>query len=167
MRIFLIGFMGSGKTTWGRQLAESLQLQFVDLDAEIEQKEGKKISELFHLHGEIFFRRLEASCLRECVLKDDFVMACGGGTPCFHDNMALLNTRGITIWLNPPVEVLVERLAQDNGVRPLLKEMDADQRRSYIVATLAQRKEYYQQAKLAVDTSQLNIEYLIHEIKSL
>src|SRR6185503_20434689 len=100
MKIFLLGLPGSGKTTLGKELSNALRLPFVDLDSEIERLEGKKISEIFAANGEEYFRNLESSELRKrCTSKGEFVMATGGGTPCFFDNMEWINRAGKSIFL--------------------------------------------------------------------
>lgn len=125
MKLYLIGMPGSGKSTLGKQLANELLLEFVDLDTEIEQREGKKIADIFREKGEDYFRQTEAAVLREWAgSSKSFTMATGGGTPCFHHGMDVINQTGISIFLDVDIVTLAERTKQ-NSTRPLLQP-DAD-----------------------------------------
>ena len=122
-RLFLWGMPGSGKSTIGRLLAARLELPFYDLDALIEEASGESISEIFTNRGEDFFRQLEKRVLQDFIRENhqDYVLACGGGTPCFFDNAARMNTAGTTIWLDVPLAVLQKRTA-GSSERPLLQQ---------------------------------------------
>lgn len=121
MKIYLIGMPGSGKTTLGKQVAAELNLPFVDLDHEIEAQAGKAISQIFADDGETSFRLLESQLLKEWATKaDDFVMATGGGAPCFHEGIKIINDSGFSIFLDVPLEQLVKRVEKKNH-RPLLR----------------------------------------------
>ncbi len=166
-RVFLIGFMGSGKSTIGRLLADDLHVPFIDLDDRIEQKEGMSISQLFAEKGEDFFRRLEAAVLREMVAKESsFVLACGGGTPCFYENMAFMNGQGITIWLNTPQEVMVERLLMAPDQRPLVSGLSREALTTFVSERLLQRKQWYSQARLEINTSSLRLKELRDQLEA-
>lgn len=124
MKIFLIGLPGSGKTTIGRALAERLAIPFVDLDVEVEKKEGCSIGQIFEREGEPYFRQAEASVLREIsTTHDSFVMATGGGTPCFYEGIEFMNGHGVTVFLDVPLDMLLKRLSK-SGVaeRPLFQK---------------------------------------------
>ena len=123
-RIFLIGFMGAGKSQCGRQLAELLGFPFIDLDEVIEQREGSSISDIFARRGEGYFRQLERTVLESLLPLPSFVMATGGGTPCFDDTIVRLNAAGTTVFLDVPVADLVERLRHASAHRPLLAERE-------------------------------------------
>src|SRR3990167_8924111 len=110
MIIYLIGFMGSGKSSCGEKLAQELNIHFTDLDTELEKKTGLSVAELFTQKGEPWFREQEHSLLRQVSERDDQVIACGGGTPCFYDNMEFMNSHGITVYLKMSVKGLLERL---------------------------------------------------------
>ena len=152
--LILVGMPASGKTTLGRELAAHLKLAFVDLDAAIEARAGHRIPAIFATRGEACFRDLEAETLREVLARAaaPLVLATGGGTPCFHDNMALLNAHGLTIWLDVPVATLARRLHSANNQdekpnRPLLAAAGSDPE-SWLRATLTYRSEFYRLAGL-------------------
>lgn len=144
--IFLIGFMGSGKSFTGRRLAQRLALPFIDLDELIEQEAGRSIPRIFQEDGEAAFRKLEAETLRSLENRTPAVIACGGGTPCFHDNMEWMNTHGLTVFLDPPVAVIADRLQREMDHRPLLQGLTAGALQSFIEARLQERRPFYQQA---------------------
>ena len=153
--IFLIGFMGSGKTYWGKRLAEKLGCLFVDLDETIETNERKTIAEIFAVAGENGFRILERDCLRRLAAMPPAVVATGGGTPCFFDNMDWMNAHGTTVFLKTPVPVLAARLRADPGVRPLLANVPDDQLENHIAHLLEQRAPYYLMAKAIAESDDL------------
>ncbi|HSF45574.1 MAG TPA: shikimate kinase, partial [Chitinophagaceae bacterium] len=113
MRIFIIGFMGSGKSTWGRTIAEKMGMNFYDLDEMIEKRVNLKINNIFEKKGESYFRKIEAVALRELYVEDNFVLACGGGTPCYYDNMSFINSQGVSVWMNTPKQVMATRLLEE------------------------------------------------------
>ncbi|MDD4799660.1 MAG: shikimate kinase, partial [Proteiniphilum sp.] len=119
-RIFLIGYMGCGKSTLGKRLAQSLSLTFIDLDAHIQNKYRKTISELFAEKGEEQFRMIERQALLEVAAFEDVLISTGGGAPCFFDNMEVMNRAGITIYIQAFPEELAARLRASKTVRPLL-----------------------------------------------
>lgn len=144
--IYLTGFMGSGKTHTGRRLASLLAYPFVDLDEWIENDQGRTISEIFATAGESAFRHEEARWLRNLTELPLCVIATGGGAPCHHDNMAYMNQQGLTVFLDPPISVLVERLERERAHRPLLQtgeSLEANIRRR-----LAERRACYETAHL-------------------
>jgi shikimate kinase len=150
MKIYLIGMPGSGKTTLGKQVASSLALPFVDLDHEIEQREHKTVSEIFTQHGEDYFRQLESELLKGWAFSDkSFVMATGGGVPCFYHGIEVINQSGISIFLDAPVELLVKRVA-DKTHRPLLNTPDKNELSEKIKTLRAKRLLFYQQAKFSL-----------------
>lgn len=152
-RIILIGFMGAGKTTVGRQLALALGLQFYDLDWYIEMRYHQKVSEIFAQHGEAYFRDLERRMLHEVAEFEDVVVSCGGGTPCFGDNMQYMNQQAETVYLKLEPEVLAMHLSMGRTVRPLILGKSGDELLQYIREALAQREPFYSQAKHTVDVS--------------
>lgn len=150
MRIFLIGYMGSGKTTLGRKLAYNLQYQFIDLDEYIEKYERRKISQIFEEDGEDYFRKLERIYLNRVIDKEDIVISTGGGTPCFFDNMDQMNEYGKTIYINMHPKALLPRLLSSTSTRPLLVEKDEVEMLDYVSKTLRSREKYYHKAKRVV-----------------
>jgi shikimate kinase len=164
MKVFLIGFMGSGKSTAARKLASRLGFDSLDLDAMIEQAEGRTIEELFRQGGEEKFRKLEYRYLRDLKDKQQVVIATGGGTPCFHGNMEYMNATGITVYLKMTPAQLHSRLKNAASNRPLLKgQAEADLLQS-IVQKLDEREHFYRQATLVMNGFDLNIKALADEI---
>lgn len=162
MLIFLIGMMGSGKTTLGRRLAQELGYTFIDLDAFIEQREKRSIASVFAEHGENAFREMERAAL-EAVVQEykSAVIATGGGAPCFLDNISYMNQHGDTLFLSVPPEELSRRLlSADLSTRPLLAGKTADEIISFITKTLAHRVWFYQQAKYKVEGSDITVAQL-------
>ncbi len=149
MRVFLIGFMGSGKTTYGRELAERAGRVFIDLDEVIETEAGKSITEIFAGGGEERFRVLEHEALRRTIaIHPEAVIAVGGGTPCYFNNMELMNGSGITIYLQHPPEVLAAYLEEEPDKRPLISGMGRKELREYIAGKLQEREPFYRQAQV-------------------
>ena len=145
----LVGLPGAGKTTLGRQLAAHFNRPFLDLDIAIEARTGRSVREVFAAEGETAFRALEAAVLREALAHTGppLVLATGGGTPCFHDNMALLNQAGPTLWLDVPLAVLAARLPPDEvAKRPLIAAAGGAE--AWLRETLAARMGFYAQARL-------------------
>lgn len=152
MRIFLIGFMGSGKTHWGKQVAQRLQLPFYDLDEEVVKETGKSIPAVFAEFGEEYFRMTEKQVLENLVEgQESMILSTGGGTPCFFNNIEYMKKYGIVVWLNTQVEVLLQRLLKEKMQRPLLKDIKDGELRSYIVRKLNERRMYYEQADVIID----------------
>jgi shikimate kinase len=150
MKIFLIGMPGSGKTTLGKELAADLLIDFVDLDAEIERTEQKSIAEIFSQQGESHFRLVEARLLREWAAGSaSFVMATGGGAPCFHKGIETINEYGISIFLDCPVSTLIERVKK-NQDRPLLLASDEIELKEKLERIRKERHECYRQAKIVL-----------------
>lgn len=154
-RVFLIGYMGAGKTTLGKALAAEMNWTFVDLDHFIEARQHKSVSRIFSEVGERGFRELERSALREVALFENTVIALGGGTPCFFDNMEIVNRSGYSIYLKPSEEVLLRRLVQGKAKRPVIADKSDAELLSFIRGNLAQREPYYLQAERVLDSDHL------------
>lgn len=165
MRIFFIGFMGSGKTHWGRELSNKLQIPFFDLDEQIVANEGKSVNDIFAGEGEEYFRLLEKDTLHIITEShDSFVMATGGGTPCYFKNLDYMKNSGTTVWVNTPVDVLVERLSKDRSDRPLLKDLEEHQVRSFIIKKYSDRKIFYEQADVFIDDNNKSLDKIVEMI---
>lgn len=157
--------MGSGKSHWGRLLSEKLGMRFFDLDEQIIEQAGKSINEIFEAEGEEQFRLKEKDILHIITEShESFVMACGGGAPCYFNNVVYMNQSGITVWIHTPLETLFERLTNEKEKRPLIKELSDDQLHSYINKKFADRRIYYEQAKVSIDEEPVQIEHLIDKI---
>ena len=156
MRIFLVGYMGSGKSTAGKIIAEKLGMQFADLDEHVEQENGQSISEIFEKEGEEHFRELEHNALKSFFEPDNIIISTGGGTPCFYDNMDLMNRNGITVYIKMSVDSLVERLANAKHKRPLIKDMSEFDLRSFISTNLEKRESFYLKAQYKVKGKNLD-----------
>ena len=158
--ISFIGFMGAGKTTWGKRLARGLNIPFVDLDSYIETKEAKTISQLFEQYGEASFRHTEATALRELLHNSPIVLSTGGGTPCFTDNLTWLKEKSTVIYLKADAATLANRLQKNYLQRPLLKHLPPDKLEGFIEEKLAEREPYYSQAHAIVNVIGLTVERL-------
>lgn len=155
-KVFLIGFMGSGKTTFGKFLAKKMGIDFFDLDEFIEEKYGKKITELFTEFGEDGFRKIERECLHEIQASENCFIATGGGTPCFFDNMEYMNKAGDTVYLRTSVQELFERLVLSETKRPLIEGKSPEDLEKYISDALSKREKHYMKSKYILDTDLLN-----------
>lgn len=155
MTIFLIGYMASGKTTLGKALARTSGMQFIDLDFFIQQRFRKSISEIFAEGGEERFREIERSILNEVGEFCDIIIACGGGTPCFFDNMDFMNSRGVTVWLQSSVERTVERLLTAKTRRPIVEKLSREELPAFIETHLEQRRPYYSKAQITMNSDRL------------
>lgn len=157
MTIFLIGYMASGKTTLGRAFARAAGMQFVDLDFYIEQRFRKSVSRIFAEEGEERFREIESSMLREVGEFCDVVVSCGGGTPCFFDNMDFMNERGVTVWLKATVDRTVKRLLEAKTKRPIIERTPREQLEEFVATHLEERTPYYSKARLTFDSDNLEL----------
>ena len=149
--------MGSGKTTNSGKWARKAGLQAYDLDAMIEEKQGMPIGDIFALKGESFFRETERNLLHTFGKKDNFILATGGGVPCFFDNMKWMNNQGITIWLNEDVNILYGRLKRAKAHRPLLKNLNDKDLKEYLDNKMTEREPYYSKAKYIFTSKEISI----------
>ena len=147
-KIFLLGFMGSGKSTIGSALAKKMSYNFIDLDDLIVQNSGLAIPVIFDKKGEPYFRQIESASLKSLAAVSHTIVALGGGTPCFFDNMQWINQHGVSVYLATSTDVLVERLKKETAQRPLLQSLSAARLPTYIEEKLAERTPFYQQAHL-------------------
>ena len=170
-RIILIGYMGAGKTTVGKALAKELGIPFYDLDWYIENRRRKTVSEIFAEVGEEGFRQIEHNMLHEVAEFEDVIISCGGGTPCFFDNMDYLNQQGDVIYLKATPETLYKHLLMAKIERPLLKGKSAEELIAYITEHLKEREPFYGKARHILDVNVLDnydkIAISVERIKSL
>lgn len=155
-RIVLIGYMGAGKTTIGHALSKATGMPFYDLDWYIENRMRKKVSQIFEESGEDGFRRIERNMLHEVAEFEDVIISCGGGTPCFFDNMDYLNVQAYTVYLKASAEVLCEHLKMGRTVRPLLLGKSEEELLEYVASQLEHRRQYYEQSKYVLDVDLLD-----------
>ena len=152
-RIIIIGYMGSGKTTVGHALSQDLNLPFYDLDWYIESRMHSTVKEIFDTKGEEGFRRIEHNMLHEVAEFEDVIISCGGGTPCFFDNMDYLNQQGETVFLKCTPDVLYQHLKMGKTVRPLLLNKTPEEVREFINVQLKEREPFYNKAKHIIDVT--------------
>ncbi len=165
MKIFLIGFMGSGKSYWGRLLSGKLGFRFFDLDEQVAEHAGKSIVDIFQSDGEEKFRLMEKEVLHILTEShDNFVMACGGGTPCYFKNIDYMNSVGTTVWLNAPFDIIFNRLIEEKEKRPLISGFSEVQLENFIARKFADRRIYYEQAAVFIDNDPVGLEHLIQKI---
>lgn len=157
-RIFLIGYMGAGKTTLGRALAKELGVEFIDLDSYIENRMHKSIAQIFAEKGEEEFRNIERRMLHEAGEFENVVISTGGGTPCFFDNIEYMNSQGATVFLDVPVERLFIRLSIARKKRPLIMNKSDEELRSFIAEQLDKRMPHYSKASQKFEADKLEDE---------
>jgi shikimate kinase len=158
MRIYLIGYMGCGKSTLGKKLSKHLGLQFIDMDHYIEKRNCKTVPQLFEEFGEEGFRQRERKALEELAEFTDVVIATGGGAPCFFDNIDLMNRTGKTIYLNIHPKILASRLLKSKTERPLIKGKSREELIEFIDETLRKRNEFYKRAKFEITRPDVDLD---------
>lgn len=139
--------MGTGKSYWAQELADAHNMNWIDLDAQIEKEALMTIKEIFETQGEAYFRDKEKEVLHNLSSFENIVIATGGGTPCFHNNMQWMNEHGITIWIDEPVETLAERLKKEKAHRPLIKDLSDDELIHFLSIKLSERSKFYSQCQ--------------------
>ena len=155
-KIFLIGFMGSGKTYWGKIWAQKKGLDFYDLDELIEEKEGRFIATIFEKEGEDYFRKIETEALHTFSEKDNCIIACGGGAACFNDNMLWMNENGTTVYLAASPQYILSRVKEEKEKRPLINKLNEAELLFFIQQKLKEREPFYTQAKIILPVTELN-----------
>lgn len=153
--IFLVGYMGCGKSTLGRAVSRASGIRFIDLDNYIEGRYHRTIKEIFAEKGEDGFRDVERRMLHEVADFEDVIVACGGGTPCFFDNMEYMNEHGTSVFLDTPIEKLHSRLMLGRHKRPLIADKNEEELRQFIIEALAKRMEYYSKAQVVFSSDLL------------
>ncbi|HCE58847.1 MAG TPA: shikimate kinase [Prolixibacteraceae bacterium] len=160
MRIYLIGYMGCGKSTLGKRLAKHLNLQFVDMDHYIEMRNHKTVPQIFAEEGETEFRKKERKALEELADFSDIVIATGGGAPCFFDNIDLMNSTGTTIYMNIDPAILADRLLHSKTERPLIKGKSKEELMDFIDEMLKKRSPFYSQAKFEITEPDIDLDVI-------
>jgi len=165
MKISLIGYMGSGKSTIGKGLAAESGLNFIDLDHFIETENRQTISGLFSHYGEIKFRKIEREALTKILSNENsFVLSLGGGTPVYYNNIELINEKSFSVYLRLPVGEIVSRLVNEKHKRPLIAHLTNEQLPEFIAKHLFERRNYYEQAHLSIDANGKSTEEIVSEI---
>lgn len=166
MKIILVGYMGSGKTTIGKKLSKFVGISFYDLDEIIEEREQKSINSIFKENGEIYFRKIESQAFNQFISENDnFILALGGGTPCYANNhLALQNEDVDSFYLKTPVDTLTEILHSEKENRPLLNNLNKNELNEYIRKHLFDRNHYYLQSKYIINTENKSIDAICKEI---
>jgi shikimate kinase len=166
MKITLIGFMGCGKTTVGEALAKSLGYQFIDLDKIIESVTSSSIAEIFKIEGEEYFRKQEQEALKVALLNNNnCIIATGGGTPCFFDNMETINKNSVSVYLKMSTDGLFDRLKSERSHRPLIKDLKDKELKQFISELLLKREPHYLKAHYKVKAKDIQVGALVDFIK--
>jgi shikimate kinase len=159
--------MGSGKSYWGQPLADRMGMPFTDLDLAIEQVQGQSIAAIFEAKGEDFFRLLERQALERLVAESpSMVIACGGGTPCFFDNVAFMKQHGLVVWLDAPIAEIVRRLLPEKAKRPLIRNIPDDRLADFIRSKLNERNPFYLQADVRIGEGSFTLDKIIQQIEN-
>ena len=164
-KIFITGFMGSGKTYWAKLWAEKTSLNFFDLDEQIEATLGETVAQIFEKKGEGYFREMERYVMRKFSLRDNFILACGGGTPCFFDNLQWMNEHGTTVYLQASPNEILDRIMNETYERPLLNKVNQSELLFFIEQKLKEREPFYKQAKHILDANVITIDSLSEILK--
>ncbi|WP_375241048.1 shikimate kinase [Polaribacter sp.] len=169
MKIILLGYMASGKSTIGREASKKLNTNFIDLDDYISNREKMTISEIFKNKGEIYFRIKENKYLKEILdSEEDFILSLGGGTPCYAGNMDLIKASTATsIYIKASIKTLVDRLKNEKNTRPLVSELTDDKLSEYVAKHLFERRFFYEQADTTINSDNLTSKEVVTEIKKL
>jgi shikimate kinase len=165
MKLFLIGLPGSGKSTMAKDLSKKLSYPLIDTDEMICKKEGCTIEEIFNKKGESYFRKLESDTLKELIKTEHAVISTGGGTPCFFDNMEVINQNGLSIFLNIPIKDITKRLIESpDQNRPLIKGRNQEQIKNFLEEKLQERLPYYNKANMEFADSSVTADQIIEEV---
>jgi shikimate kinase len=164
--IFLIGFMGCGKTRLGKKMANKFNLPFIDLDTLIEEQSGQTIPEIFSQYGETGFREIEKKTLQNTSFPANSIISTGGGAPCFYDNMNWMNTHGLAVFLDTPIPVLASRLMVAKTERPLITGKSHQELMDFITTKLQDRRPFYQQAKVVLTQTDVTPEMVVEALNS-
>lgn len=163
--IYVIGFMGSGKTTIGRELALRLNWSFVDLDKKIEDHTKKTIPEIFSQNGEKYFREIESNVLKSLSSVNKTIISTGGGTPCHDENMKLMLSTGLTVYLKLTPDELETRLQESRGGRPLIMDLDKENLRIFIEKKLTEREKWYELSEIIIGGINTDVDQIVHLVR--
>jgi shikimate kinase len=166
MKIIVLGYMASGKSTIGKEISKKLELNFIDLDAYISEQEKRSIPEIFKIKGEIYFRKIENLYLKELLNNEgDFVLSLGGGTPCYANNMELIqNSKAKSIYIQASIPTLVTRLIKEKSNRPLVADLENGKITEFVAKHLFERRFFYEQAAITLNTENKSIPEIVSEI---
>jgi len=169
MKIVLLGYMASGKSTIGREISKKLDMKFIDLDHYVSKRENSSISEIFKVKGEIYFRRIESLYLSEILnSKGNFILSLGGGTPCYSNNMELiLNSEASSIYIKTSIKTIVSRLTAEKSKRPLVADLENDKLTEFVAKHLFERRFFYEQATITMNTEDKSAEEITTELRIL
>ena len=166
MKIYLLGYMGSGKSTVGKKLARALNLDFIDLDEQIEMLSGQSVDTIFEQQGEEAFRMIENLALDQSYSMQNVVVALGGGTPCFSNNLKFIKENGFSVYLKLSATSLAKRLQEAKKTRPLIKGLSDGELFEFVQQQLGEREKYYNEAHIIVKGENLNIKELVNLIEN-
>ncbi len=167
MKIVLLGYMASGKSVVGKELAKQLSYDFIDLDSYIELKEEKSIAAIFSEKGEIYFRRKETEYLKEIIsIKENFILSLGGGTPTFGENMDVILKNSKSFYLKPSLDTLYSRLLKEKESRPLVAEIEPSKLREFIAKHIFERSVFYDKANHIISTEEKTIQQVVNVLIS-
>ena len=166
MRIVLVGYMGSGKSTLGKKLASKLRFSFYDTDQIIEEQYKISIYNFFEKYEEDVFRKIEYDVLKNALIHNNAVISTGGGTPCFRNNMDIINKNSYSVYIKMHIDSIETRLINSKKSRPLLKDISQTNLKAFIEKQLLEREKYYNQANLIIKGEKLDINYLIESLKN-
>jgi shikimate kinase len=169
MKIILLGYMASGKSTIGKEISKKLDMNFIDLDTYISEQEKRSIPEIFKSKGEIYFRRIESIYLKELLNNEgDFVLSLGGGTPCYSNNMELIQySKATSIYIKASIPTLTARLLEEKNTRPLVADLENEKITEFVAKHLFERKFFYEEASVILNTENKSMQEIVLEIKSV
>jgi len=167
MNIYLIGYMGSGKTTVGQRLAKLMDYTFVDVDQLFEEQYRLSISDFFEKYDEAAFRQIEKDLIAEVSIGSHQIISTGGGAPCFFDNLEVMKKSGLVVYIQMAVKSLADRLSNAKRVRPILKDLSGEDLNAFIEKQLTEREVFYKQATITVKGESINMDALVDSIRPL
>jgi shikimate kinase len=168
MKVVLLGYMASGKSVIGKKLAKKMNYPFFDLDSFIEKKENRSITKIFENSGEVYFRKAETNYLNELLnLEDNCVISLGGGTPCYGNNMSLVNDKSVSFFLSASIHTIFERLKNETADRPLVASIGEENLKEFIAKHLFERNPFYSKAQYTITTDKKEINEIVNELISL